>query len=70
MCEIGLCVLTMIIEILAILQSSQHIRLCKISNEIEKSSWDYYLNILTETLTEAVSCKISITEFINKNRTL
>ena len=70
MCEIGLCGLTMTMEILAILQSSQHSRLCKISNEIEKSSWDYYLNILTETLTEAASWKISITEFINKNRIL
>ena len=38
MCEIGLCGLTMTMEILAILQSSQHSRLCKISNEIEKSS--------------------------------
>ena len=30
-------------------------RLCKISNEIQKSSLDYYLIIQTETVTEAPS---------------
>ena len=59
MCEIGLCGLTMTMEILAILQSSQHSRLCKISNEIEKSSWDYWLVILTETLTEILTEAVS-----------
>ena len=45
--------------ILAILQSSLHSSLCKIGNEIEKSSCDYYLILLkksvTEILTEAAS---------------
>ena len=35
-----------------ILESSLRIRLCKISNEIEKSSRDYYFIKLTETVTE------------------
>ena len=54
----------MTMGILAILQRPQHSRLCKISSEIEKSSGDYHLiilsEILTEVLTEAANCYISI----------
>ena len=45
----------MTMEIVAILQSSQHSSLCKISSEIEKSSWDYPLIILTEMVTEILT---------------
>ena len=38
----------MTMGILAILQSSEHRSLCKISSEIQKSSGDYYLIILTK----------------------
>ena len=41
-------------EILVILQSIEHRSLCKISSETQKSSGDYYLIILTKTLTEIV----------------
>ena len=46
----------MTMGILVILQSSLDSSLCKIiSNEIEESSWDCYLIILTETVTEIMT---------------
>ena len=39
----------------AISQISQHSSLCKISSEIEKTSLDYCLIILTQTLTEILT---------------
>ena len=42
----------MTMGILAILQSSLHSSLCKISNEIEKISRDYYLIILAKSVGE------------------
>ena len=45
----------MTMGIQAISQISQHSSLCKISSEIEKTSLDYYLTVLTETLTEILT---------------